>query len=29
MVELLLIVVCFCWVLFVRIALGDQYGKSS
>lgn len=29
MAEMLLVVVCVSWVLFVFIALGDQYGKSS
>ena len=28
MADLLLVVVCVSWVLFVYIALGDQYGKS-
>lgn len=29
MADLLLVVVCVSWVLFVFIALGDQHGKSS
>ena len=29
MADLLLVVVCVSWVLFVYIALGDQYGESS